>query len=170
MMRRRVVACGSRRARRRDEGAYGSRRALAIVAVVLLVTSVVGAAACGGSSSGDLGPYRGTWQRVEAGAPDPDLALTIAAQGDGVALTFANLSNGMEQTVAGTIEDGYIACTLPNADGEPAASPPADVPAESDLQIGLGESGQLVIDLVLSDGTLEPIWVYERTDGVSRTP
>ena len=35
-------------------------------------------------------------------------------------------------------------------------------PPESELQLSLDENGQLVVDLVLADGTLEPVWIYER--------
>jgi hypothetical protein len=37
------------------------------------------------------------------------------------------------------------------------------VPLESDLRLSLEENGQLVVDLVLADDTLEPIWIYERS-------
>ena len=63
--------------------------------------------------------------------------------------------------MAATAEDGYLACSLPTGD-DPAPAPVAGVPAESDLQLSLDENGQLVVDLVLADGTLEPVWIYER--------
>ena len=149
---RRVSAGHARRA----------RRGLRVLAVALVALAAAGAASCGGLASADLGACTGTWQRVEAGAPDPDFTLTIVAQGDGASLTFANRSNGTSQTVAGTVEDGYLACTLPNAGGETAATAAPGVPAESKLQLSLDDNGQLVVDLVLADGTLEPIWIYER--------
>ena len=68
----------------------------------------------------------------------------------------------MSRTVAGTARDGYLACALPNGDGEATPSSAPGVPTESDLQLSLDENGQLVVDLVLADGTLEPIWIYER--------
>ena len=85
------------------------------------------AACCGGHASNDLGPFRGTWQRLEAGAPNPDFTLTIAAQGDRASGTFAEHTNGMSQTVAVTVEDGYVACALPTSDTEasPSATPGA---------------------------------------------
>jgi len=39
-------------------------------------------------------------------------------------------------------------------------------PTSANLQLSLDEDGQLVVDLVLADDTLQPIWIYERTDGV----
>ena len=80
-------------------------------------------------------------------------------------MTFANLANGQAQTVAATVEDGYLACTLPTGD-DPAPSPAPGVPTESDLQLSLDENGQLVVDLVLADGTLEPVWIYDRAAGL----
>ena len=69
--------------------AGGICRALAVA--FMLLVAAAGVAGCGGSSSADLGFYTGTWQRIEAGAPDPDFTLTITARGDGAALTFANV-------------------------------------------------------------------------------
>ena len=146
----------------------GSHRASGrlFVALALLVIGAAVAAACGGSSSSDMGPYLGVWQRVEAGAPNPDFTLTVARQGDGAAVTFADLSNGQSRTVAATAKDGYLACTLPNGDdpqAQPAGpSPSSGVPLESDLQLSIDENGQLVVDLVLADGTTEPVWIYDR--------
>jgi len=149
--------------------AGGRRRPLALTLLVLLLVAAAGMTGCGGSSSGDATPFLGTWQRVEAGAPNPDFTLTIAARGDGVELTFANHSSGRSESVAGTVADGSIACTLPNADGDPSASPPANVPSESDLQLSLDEDGRLVVDLVLPSSVLEPIWQYQRADAASPT-
>ncbi|MCX6364227.1 MAG: hypothetical protein NTW58_08700 [Actinobacteria bacterium] len=147
--------------------AGGSRRARALAILVLLLVAAAGTTGCRGSSSAAVGPFLGTWQRVEAGAPNPEFTLTIAAQGDGVELTFANLGNGMSESVAGTVADGSIACTLPNADGDSSASPLANVPTESDLRLSPGEDGRLVVDLVLPGGALEPIWTYQRADEAS---
>ncbi len=36
------------------------------------------------------------------------------------------------------------------------------MPLESDLQLSVDENGQLVVDLVLADGTTEPVWIYDR--------
>ena len=135
------------------------RRLLALLAFLVLAAAV--AAGCGGSPATDVAPYLGVWQRVEAGAPNPDFTLTIARRDDAAGVTFANVSNGMSETVAATAEDGYLACTLPTGD-DPAPSPVPGVPAESDLQLSLDDNGQLVVDLVLADGTLEPVWIYER--------
>ena len=99
-----------------------------VLALALLVIAAAGVAACGGSSSSDIGPYLGVWQRVEAGAPNPDFTLTVARQGDGAAVTFANLTNGQSRTVAATAEDGYLACTLPNGD-DPQAQPAGPSPS-----------------------------------------
>jgi hypothetical protein len=136
--------------------------ALVALALVLLAAAVV---ACGVSSSPDVGPYLGIWQRVDGGVPDPDFTLNVSRQGDGAAVTFANLSNGRSQTVVATAEDGYLACTLPAGDDpqvQPAAPGSASVPTQSDLQLSVDENGQLVVDLVLADGTTEPLWVYDR--------
>jgi hypothetical protein len=84
-----------------------------------------------------------------------------------VELAFANLGNGMSETVAGTVEDGHIACTLPNAAGDSSVSPPANVPTASDLRLSLDEDGRLAVDLVLPGGGLEPIWTYQRADAAS---
>jgi hypothetical protein len=135
------------------------RRPLALLAFVVLAAAT--AAGCGASPSTDIGPYLGVWQRVEGGAPNPDFTLTITRRDDAADATFANLSNGMSETVAATAGDGFLACTLPTGDGDlqPAQG---GVPAESDLQLSLDDNGQLVADLVLADGTLEPIWLYDR--------
>ena len=110
------------------------------------------------------------WQRIEAGAPNPGFTLTVVRQGDQGAVTFAGLSNGQDQTVLATVEAGYLACSLPAIDGPqvPSAvgSPP---PVESDLQLSVDENGQLVVDLVLGDGTLEPIWIYDRAPASAAT-
>ncbi len=124
----------------------------------------------GGSAVSGLGAYVGTWHRVEAGTPNPDFTLSIALQVDGASLTFVNLTSGMDRTVLGTVEDGYIACVLANVDGESNASPPPGVPRKSDLRVSQGGNGQLVVDLELPDGTLEPVWVHERADGVTPAP
>ena len=59
------------------------------------------------------------------------------------------------------MEDDHLSCTLPNGD-DPAPTPAPGVPTESDLQLSVDVNGQLVVDLVLADGTTEPIWIYER--------
>jgi hypothetical protein len=140
-----------------------NRRRLLLLAFVVLAATAAG---CGSPSPADLGSYLGTWQRVEGGAPNPEFTLTIALQDDEASATFANLTNGANETVAATAEDGYLACTLPTADTwTPAAE---GLPAEADLQLSLDENGQLVVDLVLADGTLEPIWIYDR--GAASSP
>jgi hypothetical protein len=35
------------------------------------------------------------------------------------------------------------------------------------LRLSVDENGRLVVDLVLGDGTLEPIWIYERAAGAA---
>ena len=136
-----------------------NRRLLVLLAFLVLAPAVV--AGCGGASSTDLGPYLGAWQRVEGGVRNPDFTLTIARRDDAAAVTFANLTNAASETVAATAEDGYLACTLPT--GDPGLQPAeAGVPADVDLRLSLDENGQLVVDLVLADGTLEPVWIYER--------
>lgn len=171
-MKRRGEARGSRGVPQHDDRRC-TRHALAVAVLSLALLAAVGAAAfagagCGGSTrTADPAPFVGRWERVEAGAPSPDFTLAIERDGDGVQLTFANHTNGMSQTIAGAEQAGGIACTLPNADGDLSASPPPGVPTESDLMLGLDDDGQLVVDLVLADGTLEPIWIYQRVDGVS---
>ena len=155
---------------RRALGALARGRSFLAVALFTLIAAAALSAGCGGSSSADLGIYLGAWERVDGGEPDPAFTLTVAEQGDGAAVTFANLSNGQSRTVAATAEDGYLACTLPTGDGLPTPSTgsgsPApgaqQVPSASDLQLSVDENGQLVVDLVLADGTLEPIWIYDR--------
>ena len=144
-----------------------NRRLLLLLALPLLAAA--GAAGCGGSPQADLGPYLGVWQRVEGGAPNPAFTLTIARQDDDASATFANLTNGESQSVTAGIEDGHLACTLPTDDTDVQPSP-AGVPLESDLQLSLEENGQLVVDLVLADDTLEPIWIYERSSSAAPAP
>jgi hypothetical protein len=158
-----VNECGEAAGRRRARGRF-------LLVLALLLPAAAGAAACGGSSSSDIRPYLGVWQRVEGGAPNPDVTLTVARQDDGGTVTFAGLANGQDRTVVATAEDGYLACSLPTGDdpqlsgaGQGSPSPGASLPpAESDLQLSPDENGRLVVDLVLPDGTLEPIWIYDR--------
>jgi hypothetical protein len=136
----------SRRTGDRKALARGHRRlALALFAVVF---AAAGAAACGGSSSVDVAPYLGVWQRVVGGVPDPAVTLTVARQDDGCTVTLADLVSGRSETVSATVGDGYLACTLPAPD--------------HDVQLSLDDNGQLVVDRVLADGTLEPVWLYDR--------
>jgi hypothetical protein len=166
-MRRRDEVRGSRRGGRRRPG-IALRAVLVLSLLAAGGAAAVAAAGCGGSTAtADLAPFTGRWERLDGGAPNPDFTLDIVRDGDGARLTFTNRANGMSRTVTGTASDGGIACTLPNAYGEPPASPAPGVPAESDLTLSLDESGQLVIDLVLADGTLEPIWMYQSAGGVS---
>jgi hypothetical protein len=148
---------------------------LGLTLLAAVAAAAFAAAACGGSTrTADLAPFVGRWERVEAGAPNPDFTLDIELAGDGVRLIFANQTNGMNQTVAGTSEDGCVACTLATNDdsllmpaGLGTRSPGAAAPASASLQLSLDEGGQLIVDLVLADDTLQPIWIYERADGVS---
>ncbi len=144
-----------------------NRRLLLLLAFLPLAAA--GAAGCGGSAQADVGPYLGVWQRVEGGAPNPAFTLTIARQDGDTSATFANLTNGESQRVTATNEDGYLACKLPTGDSEVQPSP-ASVPLDSDLQLSLEENGQLVVDLVLADETLEPIWIYERSSPAASAP
>jgi len=77
------------------------------------------------------------------------------------AVTFANLTNGASETVAATAGDGCLACTLPTGDTGLQLTE-GGAPDDVDLHLSLDENGQLVVDLVLADGTLEPVWIYER--------
>jgi hypothetical protein len=140
------------------------RLALAVIPLALLALL----SACGGSTAADVAPYLGSWLRVEAGEPNPAFTLTVAGRDGGADVTFSNQGIGMSQTVAATAEDGGLSCVLPTADDPvPGATSPAPsgVPTESDLHLSLDENGRLVVDLVLADGTLEPIWIYERAAG-----
>lgn len=176
--------CGRRRVRRRDE-CCAARRSPAIAAALSLVLLAAAAAAafaigCGGfTRTAGAAPFVGRWERVEAGAPNPDFTLSIEPSGDGATVTFANHTGGMSATGDGTVHDGFIACTVPTADAGTYATPgvspapiadptaPSGVPTLSKMQLSLDENGQLVVDLVLGDGTLEPIWIYQRVDGAS---
>jgi hypothetical protein len=159
--------------------AGGSRRALGALArgrsflVVALATGVIAAAlaaGCGGaSSSADIGIYLGVWQRVEGGVANPGFTLTVARQGDRAAVTFADQAEGQSQTVAAVAQAGYLACTLSTGDKRPgqsaasgSPSPVARQTSASHLQLSVDENGQLIVDLTLPDGTLEPIWIYDR--------
>jgi hypothetical protein len=157
------VSVRPRSGRARRAGRASGVRLLVLLALAVIVAAAIG---CGGSGSADVGPYLGAWQRVDGGAPDPDFTLAVTTQGGGAALTFANQSSGQSQTLAATVEDGYLACTLPNGD-DPAPTLALAVPAESDLQLSVDGNGQLVVDLVLADGTTEPIWIYERAAAVA---
>lgn len=145
-----------------------ARSAAASLALLALVLVVMG---CGGSTTGDVAPYLGTWLRVEAGEPNPAFTLVVTGTEDGADVTLSNQSNGMSETVAATLEDGSLACLLPFEDDplgaamSPAPAGAAGAPAGSDLRVSLDENGQLVVDLVLADGTLEPIWIFERASG-----
>jgi hypothetical protein len=154
----------------RGEGRGRRCASVRLVLGLALFVIAAGFAACGSSSS-DVGPYLGVWQRVEAGAPDPDFTLTVARQGDGAAVTFANLTNGQSRTAAATVEDGYLACSSsarddpmlqPTGPGSPSPGVISSPPAVSDFQLSVDENGQLVVDLVLADGTTEPVWLYDR--------
>ena len=109
---------------------------------------------------------------------NPAFTLTVARQGTGAAVTFTDLTNGQSRTVAATGEDGYLACTLPTGDdpqaqlaGVGSPSPGAQpAPSESDLQLSVDENGQLVVDLVLADGTTEPVWIYDRAPAAPPEP
>ncbi len=146
----------------------GARRtvrvATAIPVILVLMVIVTG---CGGSSAAEIAPFTGAWLRVDAGEPNPDLTLTIS-QVDGEAeVTFANHVNGMSETSAATVEDGVLACLVTTAGGLSldVAPTPSATAAAADLRLSLDEHGQLVVDVVLSDGTLEPISLYERAPG-----
>jgi hypothetical protein len=156
------------------------RRLSALLALVLLAAA--GAAGCGGGSQADLAGYLGTWQRVEGGVPNPGFTLTITRQDASAGATFENHVSGLSETVAAAVEDGYLVCTLPTGaagaqrtDGgaaqgalalasPEAGSPVPDPPGDVDLQLSIDENGQLVVDLVLADGTLEPVWIYDRAE------
>jgi hypothetical protein len=64
---------------------------------------------------------------------------------------------------------GSSAADLSSGGPSPAPAAPG-VPAESDLRLSPDESGRLAVDLVLADGTLEPVWVCERAPGAAAEP
>jgi len=166
------------------------RRALSVAAlgaVLLAAGSTAFAAGCGETTTADLATLRGTWYRVEAGAPNPVFSLVVAAEERGAAVTFVDRSEGTSQTVAGSVDAGIISCALsttdpaltaPEIDETSPTSPPAtplptgpETPVLVDLELSIDESsGQLIVDRVLADGTLEPVWLYERADGVTPSP
>jgi hypothetical protein len=166
--------CGGWRGIRRGP-VFTAAFGLALLAAV--VAAAFAAAGCGGSSrTADLAPFLGRWDRVEAGAPNADFTLDVERAGTGVRLMFTDRTNGISQTVAGTGEDGYVACTLATTDdslllpaGAEAPSPGVATapPTSVSLQLSIDEGGQLIVDLVLADGTLQPIWIYQPADGVS---
>jgi hypothetical protein len=166
--------CGGRRGTCRGPAVSA---VLGLTLMAAVAAAAFAAAACGGSTrTADLASFVGRWERVEAGAPNPDFTLDIELAGDGVRLIFASQTNGMNQAVAGTSEDGYVACTLATTDdpfllpagpGQQSPGVATAPPTSANLQLSLDEDGQLVVDLVLADGTLQPIWIYERADGVS---
>lgn len=138
------------------------RAAPALLGVLALVLAAAG---CGGPSAADIASLAGTWERVEAGEPNADFTLTVATAEDGADVTFANHAGGTSETVAATMEHGSLACVRPAGDAlfpYPATASASGVPAGSALRLSLDEGGQLVVDLVLPDGTLEPVGIYER--------
>jgi hypothetical protein len=167
----------------RRGGRHGSRCGPVLSAVFgfALLAAVVAAAftavGCGSSArTADLAPYLGRWERVEAGAPDSGFTLDVERAGAGVRLTFTDRTNSISQTVAGTGEDDHVACTLATTGdslllpaGAEAPSPGMATapPASVSLQLSIDEGGQLIVDLVLADGTLQPIWIYQSADGVN---
>ena len=166
--------CGGRRGTCRGPAVSA---VLGLTLMAAVAAAAFAAAACGGSTrTAALASFVGRWERVAAGAPNPDFTLDIELAGDGVRLIFASQTNGMNQAVAGTSEDGYVACTLATTDdpfllpagpGQQSPGVATAPPTSANLQLSLDEDGQLVVDLVLADGTLQPIWIYERADGVS---
>jgi len=152
-------------------GALARGRSFLAVALFTLIAAASLAAGCGGSSSAELGIYLGSWERVDGGVPDPEFTLTVARQGDGATVTLANLTNGQSQTVAATAQDGDLACSLttrdepflqPSGPGSPSPGIASQPPAVSKFLLSVDENGQLIVDLVLADGTTEPVWIYDR--------
>ena len=157
--------------RRRALGAPARGRSFLAVALLTLIIAAALAAGCGGSSSADHGIYLGVWQRVDGGEPNPDFTLTVAEQGNGASVTLANHANGLSQMVTATAQDGHLACTLttrdepslqPSGPGSPSPGIVSQPPAVSNFLLSVDENGQLIVDLVLADGTTEPVWVYDR--------
>jgi hypothetical protein len=129
-------------------------------------------AGCGDSFAADVAPYLGTWSRVEGGEPDPVSTLVVTRTDKGAEIVFSGPDGDTSETVAATVVDDSLACVLPSGSdllGEASLAPAgaSGATAVSDVRLSLGEDGQLVVDLVLADGTLEPILIYERVSGVA---
>jgi hypothetical protein len=163
-MRTRGEAAGSRRACGRSAAVFPA--AAALLAILLLAV-----AGCGGSPG--LGGLAGTWKLVKAGQPDPYMTLTVAPGRTGAEVTFTSeAAGGVSTAFDGVVQDGAIIIAVPADDVPTLASPttrtgpPSPQPSapmrSSRMQLSLGENGQLVVDRVLPDGTLEPMLVYER--------
>jgi hypothetical protein len=152
-----------------------ARLAAAWLALLALLAPL---SACGDSTDvAHVAPYRGSWLRIDAGEPNPDFALTVADREGVTGITFVNHADGTTQTVPATVQGGCLACVLPTGAGSTSgsgiasAAPAASgVPTDSHLELSLDDDGRLVVDLVLSDGTLQPIWIYERVRGASADP
>ena len=163
------------RRRRRGAGLRRPRAAAALLAAAFAVGAAAVIIACGEPGTSDIAPLLGSWYRVEGGEPNPEFSLVVAEQDDGVAVTFTNRTNGKSETVNGVAEDGEVVCTMSTGDTgagpTPGASPAPGVPARVRIRLSIDEvSRQLVVDLVLSDGTLEPIWIYDRGEITTATP
>jgi hypothetical protein len=148
------------------------------VAWLALLALLAPLSACGGSTDvADVALYLGSWLRIDAGEPNSDFTLTVVDRAGDTRVTFVNHASGTNQTVPATVEGGSLVCVLPIvADSAPgsgaAATAPAAsmVPTGSHLQLSLDGAGRLVVDVVLADGTLEPVWTYERVHGTSADP
>ena len=142
---------GARRAR------LGRPLAGALVTLVLLALVTLAAAAataCGSAAeSNEIAAYLGSWQRVDGGEANAQQTLLVERQDDAARATFSDLSTGFTAAGVTTLKDGYLVLELPAGNGL------LDAPG---LQLSLDVNGQLVVDQVLSDGTTEPVWVYER--------
>jgi hypothetical protein len=134
---------------------------------MLAAAAAVGlAAGCGGAHIGQTtSQFAGEWTRVDDGRSNPDFTLSFRDSGGTLFVTFANAGNGEKATVSAMPVDGALTCEVPNDAGEspaPAATP--GVPRTSKLEMRLdGGDSRLLVDLILDDGTRQPIWTYVRT-------
>lgn len=135
----------------------------ACASLAIIAAALASVAACGAASSPDVGFYAGSWLRVDGGEPNPRITLTVERDSDGATVTFrASDGDGPNASAAVTMRDGYLACDLP------ARSDVLD--GATGLQLSLDQDGQLVVDKVLTDGTTEPVWIYERPPAAASPP
>jgi hypothetical protein len=155
-----VSGRGEDQARRRAGRGRTLVRILVCGLLLTVLTTAALACGCGAASDAETGAYLGSWQRVVAGEPDPSHVLHVERRGDSVRLTFSDDSG--PKAGEATLEDGCLVMSMPAANGI--------MDGATGLQLSLGDSGQLVVDRVLDDGTTEPVWVYDRTAPVGPAP
>jgi len=127
---------------------------LTLVLLALVPFVAAGATACGSAAdANETAAYLGSWQRVVGGEADSQRVLLVEQRDGGVRTTFSDLTTGFNAGGVATLKDGCLVLDLPARTGL------LDAPG---VQLSLDANGQLVVDQVLSDGTTEPVWIYER--------